>query len=272
MKDDKAAASGSNPGSLLPAERHQQIYELLQDKGAIRVSELSERLGVSEMTIRRDLEILERRGALERTRGGAVYGQKRIVPETYNYETQMKESADLKDRIGRAAATLIEPHDSVFLHSGTTALHVLRHLDPEMPVRIYTNNAGAMDEVKGKRAELVLLGGTYRPQSHSIEGPIAMEFIKKLHPQKAFLTVDGISFRDGITTTSFEEAALQRAVIEQTRGQVVMMARSSVFGQVADVVVAPIEAVDQLVVGGNLSEDHLNDLKALGIPVLLAGD
>lgn len=271
MRDEQAQASQTSNGILLPSERHQQILDLLQDKGVIRVSELSERLGVSEMTIRRDLELLERRGTLERTRGGAVYGQKRILPETYNYESQMNESAGVKDQIGRAAATLIEPNDSVFLHSGTTALYILRHLDPEMPVRIYTNNIGAINEVKGKRAELVLLGGTYRPLSHSVEGPIAMEFIQKLHPQKTFLTVDGISFRDGITTASFEEAALQRAIIEQTRGKVVVMARSSIFGQVADIVVAPIDTVDQLVVGGELSEEYLIDLKALGIPVLLAG-
>lgn len=253
----------------LPAERHRRIRELLRERVTIRVSELSEKLGVSEMTIRRDLETLERQGVLERTHGGAVYRQERITHES-TYETRLKEFVDAKDLIGRKAASLIAPNDSILLHSGTTALYILRHLDPEMPVRIYTNNIGAIDEVRGKKAELVLLGGEFRRDSNSLEGPLTMQMIRQIHPNKAFLVVDGISLKDGITTPYFTEAALERAMIEQTRGQVVVMATHSAFGRVAEVVVASIEQADILIVDRNLPKEYLHDLEPLGVQVLVA--
>lgn len=253
----------------LPAERHLRIREFLRERVTIRVSELSEKLGVSEMTIRRDLETLERQGYLERTHGGAVYRQERMTHES-TYETRLKESIDVKDLIGRKAASLIEPNDSILLHSGTTALYILRHLDPEMQVRIYTNNIGAIDEVRGKKAELVLLGGEFRRESNSLEGALTMQMIRQIHPNKAFLVVDGISLKDGITTPYFTEAALERAMIEQTRGKVVVMATHSAFGRVAEVVVAPIEQADVLIVDRYLPNEYLRDLEPLGVQVLVA--
>lgn len=268
-KTTKANGTISQNDQLLPAERHMRIRDLLRERLTIRVTDLSEMMGVSEMTIRRDLETLERQGLLERTYGGAVYRQERMTHEE-PYETRLKELPDIKDQIGRKAASLIEPHDTLFLHSGTTALYVLRHLDPDMPVRVYTNNVGAIQEIKGKRAELILLGGEYRPETHSMEGALTMETIQELHPKKAILIPDGISFRDGITTPSFTEAALERAMIQQTRGQVIVLATHSSFGRVADLVVAPIDKVDLLVVDHKLPEEYLHDLKALGIRVLVA--
>ncbi len=256
-------------GNLLPAERHLRIAELLREKFTIRVSELSELLGVSEMTIRRDLENLERQGLLERTHGGAVYRQERMTQER-TFETRLKELPDIKNQMGRKAASLIEPHDTIFLHHGTTALAILRHLDPELPVRIYTNNVGAIEESKGKNVELILLGGEYRPDSHSLQGPLTMEMLQNLHPRKTFLVPDGISFRDGITTPSLTEAALERAMIQQTRGQVVVMATHTTFGRVADVAVSSIEQIDMIIVDHKLPEEYLRDLKSLGIRVLVA--
>jgi DeoR/GlpR family transcriptional regulator of sugar metabolism len=269
LEDNNKTAKAGPIDSLMPAERHMRIRDLLRERLTIRVTELSDMMGVSEMTIRRDLETLERQGLLERTYGGAIYRQERMTHEE-PYETRLKELPDIKDQIGRKAASLIEPHDTLFLHSGTTALYVLRHLDPDMPVRVYTNNVGAIQEIKGKRAELILLGGEYRPETHSMEGPLTMEMIQELHPKKAFLIPDGISFRDGITTPSFTEAALERAMIQQTRGQVIVLATHSSFGRVADLVVAPIDKVDLLIVDHKLPEEYLRDLKALGIRVLVA--
>lgn len=269
MKNNTNELNGS-AGSLLPAERHLKIKEILQERVTIRVSELSQLLNVSEMTIRRDLETLERHGTLERTHGGAVYRQERMTYESYNYENKLKESAEIKNLIGRKAAALVEPHDTLFLHSGTTACQLLYHLDPELPVRIYTNNVGAIEQAKGKRAEIILLGGIYNAESNSMEGPLTMEMIRNLHPKKAFLTVDGISLKDGITHNSFEEASLERAMIEQTRGHVVVMAQHTSFGRVADMVVAPVDKIDMLVVDHNLPSEYLRDLKAIGVRTFVA--
>ncbi|ABK99065.1 DeoR/GlpR family DNA-binding transcription regulator [Pelobacter propionicus] len=270
---DIAGNSQTSPpyenNNLLPAERHLRIRELLRERVTIRVTELSEKLGVSEMTIRRDLEALERQGALERTHGGAVYRHERVSYEN-GYESRLKEFVDLLDLVGRKAASLIAPNDSILLHCGTTALHLLRYLDPEMPVRIYTNNIGAIDEVRGKKAELVLLGGELRRDSNSLEGPLTMQMIRQIHPTRAFLAADGISMAEGITSSCFAEADFQRAMIEQTRGQVVVMAGNGAFGRVAEVQVAPLERADILILDRTLPREPLRDLELLGVQVLVA--
>ncbi len=256
-------------GTLLPAERHLHIRDLVRERITVRVSELSEKLGVSEMTIRRDLELLERQGVLERTHGGALYRPERMNHEN-GHDNRLREYADLMDQVGRRAASLIAPNDSILLHAGSAALHILRYLDPEMPVRIYTNNIAAIDEVRGKRAELVLLGGELRRESNSLEGALTMGMIRQIHPSKAFLAAEGISLRDGITSPGFSEAEFQRAMIEQTRGQVIVMAANGAFGRVAEVVVAPLERAHLLVLDRTPPRESLRELESLGVQVLVA--
>lgn len=255
---------------LLPAERHLKIKEVLQQRTTIRVTELSQLLGVSEMTIRRDLETLERHGTLERTHGGAVLRQERNGFKHYLPDSRSDESIELKNLIARKAASLIEPHDTLFLHSSSTACQLLHHLPADLPVRIYTNNIGVLEQAKDKQAEVIILGGVFNPATNAMEGPLTMEMIRSLHPKKAFLSIDGICLKDGITHNSFEEASLERAMIEQTRGQVVVMAQHDSFGRVADMVVAPVNKVDMLVVDHNLPSEHIRDLKAIGVRTFIA--
>ena len=131
---------------MLPAERRARIVSALKDQRAVRVPALSEDLGVSEITIRRDLLLLEQEGVLDRTYGGAVI-KKRLTSEPRWEEAVGVHSAE-KDAIAAAAAEMIEPQDTVFFGSGTTVVNILRHVDPELEARVVTHSLAVASEAR----------------------------------------------------------------------------------------------------------------------------
>ncbi len=253
----------------LPAERHRRILELLRERQVMRVVTLSELLGVSEVTIRRDLEALERRGLLERTHGGAVLVHRmRTEPR---YLEAIVAHAEEKRAIGRAAAALVEPGETIFLNGGTTTLEVFRHLEAA-GVRVITNHVGMAMEAVDRDLELVVVGGRFRAPSSSLVGPFATEALRRVHADRAFLGVEGISHRSGITTPSSEEAEIARLMMDRTRGEVIVVADHSKLGTVADFVIAPLEEIDRIVVDAGTEEEHLEQLGAAGVDVVVAGE
>jgi DeoR family fructose operon transcriptional repressor len=235
----------------------------------VRVSALSEQMGVSEVTIRRDLEVLERRGLLERTHGGAIVTQ-RMHAEP-DYVEAISSNPEEKRLIGQAAAGLVEPGDAVYLNGGTTTLQVFRAL--RVPgVKVITNHVGMALETRSTDVELLLLGGHYRAPSHSVVGPFATDALRRTHATKAFIGVEGIGVTSGLTTPAAAEAEIARVMIEQTRGRVIVVADRSKIGTVADFVVAPLEAVDALVVDDGIDADYRDRLVEAGVEVIVAGE
>lgn len=255
--------------SLLPAERRQRIMELIQEGIAIRVSRLSELLEVSEMTIRRDLGELERQGAVERTHGGAVFRNERLI-ENFRYQTNVQRNPEEKQRIAQKAATLIEPSDVVYLGEGTTTPLVLRYVDPSMHFSAFTNNLGAISEIEGKTAELILLGGSYSPTTHALAGPLTMEMIRQVHATKVFLGAAGLSLSAGLTTPSLEIAAIERSMIHHTRGQIIVMAVRSSFGMVAEMVITPMPRINIIITDQEVPDEFRKDLESMGVVIYIA--
>ncbi len=252
----------------LPAERYRRIQEVLRERQVVRVSTLSELLGVSEVTVRRDLEALERKGVLERTHGGAVHVQ-RMYQEP-RYVEAITRHAEEKRLIGAAAARLVEPGDTIFLNGGTTTLEVFRHLAAPR-IRVVTNHVGMALEVGERDLELLLVGGHFRAPSSSVVGPFATEALRRVYANKAFIGVEGISLRSGLTTPSPQEAEVARLMIEQTRGEVTVVADHSKLGTVADFAIAPLEDVHRIVVDREASEEYRKRLAAAGLDVVVAG-
>lgn len=252
----------------LPAERHGRILELLRERRAVRVSSLSEQMAVSEVTIRRDLEALERQGLLERTHGGAVLAHRmRAEPA---YLEAISSNPEEKRLIGRAAAELVEPGDAIYLNGGTTTLQVFRHLRAP-GIKVITNHVGMAHEAAARDVELLLLGGHYRAPSNSVVGPFATDALRRTHATKAFIGVEGISLGSGLTTPVAAEAEIARVMIEQTRGRVVVVADRSKIGTVADFVIAPLDQVDTLVADAGIGEEVREQLSDAGLDVMLAG-
>jgi DeoR family transcriptional regulator, fructose operon transcriptional repressor len=252
---------------LLPAERHRRIQELLEERQVARVSTMSDLLGVSEVTVRRDLEELERLGLLERIHGGAVHTRRmRSEPR---YLEAMTTYPEEKRAIGRAAAALVEPGDTLFLNGGTSTLEVFRHLDAR-EIKVVTNHAGMVLEAADRELELLLLGGHYRAPSNSLVGPFAVDALRRVHATKTFLGVEGISRRSGVTTPAAVEAEIARLMIERTRGEVIVVADHSKLGTVADFVICDLDNVHRLVTDPGVGEDYRAELAEAGVDVVVA--
>jgi DeoR family fructose operon transcriptional repressor len=256
-------------GQPLPAERHRRILDVLGERQAVRVSTLAELLGVSEVTVRRDLEDLEHRGLLERTHGGAI-STRRMGPEPA-YVEAIARHPDEKRAIGEAAAALVEPGDTVFMNGGTTTLQVFRHVDVPN-VRIVTNHVGMALEAPERGVELILTGGEYRAPSNSCVGVFACDAVRHVFATKAFIGVEGVSRRSGFTTPVAAEAEIARVMIEQTKGDVAIVADHTKVGTVADFAIAPIEAATWLITDPGVDGDVRDDLGALGLSVVVADE
>ena len=240
---------------------------LLAQQGSVRVIELGEILEVSEITIRRDLEILENEHLLERTHGGAILSHRmRSEPQ---YAAKHHVHAKEKSQIGAAAAAQVEPRETIFIGSGSTTLQIFNKLIGKK-ARIITSNAGAVTECQSSDIDLILTGGTYREQSHSFTGSLALYTIQKFYAHKCFIGVDGISLQYGLTTPILEEAEVCRTMIDNTHGQVVVVADSSKMGVVADCLTAPLNKMDVLVTDSAFDEDYRQELEVLGIQIIIA--
>jgi len=251
----------SDAPEMIPAERRARIVEALEAQHVVKVATLSEALGVSEITIRRDLKVLGREGLLARTYGGAVL-RKRLT------EDQNLEGAELqveeKARIAKAAAAMIEPRDTVFLGSGTTVAQVLRYVDPGLEARVVTHSLAAAAESQGLNLEVVFLGGLYRPQLNAVEGTWPLDMIGQFHADKAFLGADGLDTKAGLTTPSLAVAAIELAMIRRTRGEVVVLADNNKIGIVCQVVICPMDQIDVVLVDTGVGAATLNEIRRAG--------
>jgi DeoR family fructose operon transcriptional repressor len=252
----------------LPAERQRRIREVLRARGSIRVVTLAELLGVSEVTVRRDLEELEGRGLLERTHGGAIEAQRLRVEAPYRSAIELRPSE--KQRIGEAAASLLRGPETVFMNGGTTTLQVFRRIgDPA--VTVVTNHVGMALESDGHPCEVHLVGGAYRANSNSCVGPFATEAIRRVFASRSVIGAEGVSIRSGLTTPAAAEAEVARVMIEQTQGPVVVVADHTKIGTVADFGIAEIERVHVLVTDEGIDAAYREELEGRGIEVVVAG-
>ena len=257
-----------NNHSRLPAERQQRILDILREQFSIRSSRLSEMLEVSEMTIRRDLDLLEKKGFVERTHGGAVFRQERVARK-FQYQRSIRENPAEKKQIAKRAAALIEPHDTVYIGEGTTAAMIVRYLSTSMPCSIFTNNIGVIAESRDSIAEIVLLPGSYDAATHSLAGPLTMEMIRSVNASKVFLGADGLSLSAGMTTPNLQIAIIDRSMIRNTRGKVIVLANHTKFGLVAEMSIAPLKEIDVLITNRKIPEDFRGELERLGVDVII---
>ncbi len=255
--------------TILPAQRRQRILEILRGELIIRGTRLSELLGVSEMTIRRDLDELERQGLVERTHGGAILRQERVDGKFF-YHRSREQNPGQKRSIALRAATLIEPNDVVYIGEGYTAAQIVRHVDPHRPMTLFTNNLGVLPEAAETAAEIILLPGVYDADTQSLAGPLTLEMIEQINADKVFLGADGLSLKTGMTTPNLDIAVIERCMIRHTRGKVIVMAEHAKFGMVARVAIAPMERIDVIITNREIPADFREDLEKLKIELILA--
>lgn len=263
----RAAYTGHVSTDFIPLERQERIVDVVDERGVVRVAELSKLFGVSEITIRRDLVTLEQQGYLGRSHGGAV-SRKRFQREPYFAQKGERNRAE-KEAIGRLAASLVEAGETILVNSGSTNLELLRAL-PRMELRVVTSNAGALNVVQVSEVECIVVGGVYRLRSNSFVGGFAVLTLEQLYGSKCFIGVDGVSLDAGVTTPHHQEAEIARTMIRRTQGSVIVLADSSKIGGVSPFVTASLSEVDVLVTDTGISDEYRSALEERGVEVVVA--
>ncbi|MFE9250025.1 DeoR/GlpR family DNA-binding transcription regulator [Streptomyces sp. NPDC007088] len=200
---------------MLPAERHQRIAAALRQTGMISTEELTERLGVSAETVRRDLGLMEREGLLRRVRGGAATPGAVRDPAgeepSFSERSQARQTA--KHAIGRAAARLVEPGMTLVIDVGTTAEQVARCLPEDFRGFVATPSLLVAGLLSGRaEIEVMVPGGRVRAGDQVCSGPGTVAFFEDLHPDVAFIGSGGVDATAGVTDFHFAEVATKRAM------------------------------------------------------------
>ena len=258
--------TGKPQHSQMPAARQAEIYALARKKGVVRVADLAETFGVTEMTIRRDLEVLDKKGLVERAHGHAICNDHIGLEPLYDQKSALHQEE--KIAIGKLAASLISEGDTVFVNSGSTTIQFLEFLD--IGAKVITNNPLAPLHIRSPKLEVLLTGGELRRESLTLVGESAVLMVKKAYANKAVIGVDGFSIRYGLTNPTQAESWVNRLMIHRTRGEVILVADSSKFGRVANFLTAPISAVNTIVTDSAMDPANIAEFKRLGIRVLLA--
>ena len=254
---------------LIPAQRRERIQEYLALHKIAPSSELSSLLGVSEATVRRDLEWMENEGILYRTHGGAILSQHlQLEPE---YKQRAQRQVEEKRAIGRLAASLIEDGDIVFINSGTTTTQLIRHIRPNANITIVTNNLTAALEIGESNLELILVGGIFQPKSNSVAGRFAIDNLSQIYADQAFIGVDGISIKQGFTVPSNAEAEIVRLMIERTNGPICVVADHTKWDTVSNFEVAHIDQAQRIITDQELGPIARETLLKLSVDVIAPG-
>ncbi|QQO07741.1 DeoR/GlpR family DNA-binding transcription regulator [Breznakiella homolactica] len=256
-----------NLGKII-RQRHKKILDYLNTVDSATVSDLSAELGVSEITIRRDLNVFFENGTIERFHGGARLIKKNL--EESGFEEKGTLHSKEKDAIGQQASLLVSDGETIFVNAGSTTLSLLKHLS-NRKIRIITNNAAAPGIITAETTmELILVGGEYRHTSRSLFGGIALAAISQIHASRCFLGTNGISARYGITTSVHPEAAINRLMVDQCMGTVIVIADGSKIGVVSNFSSLPISAIHILVTDESADPTALQAISDAGVEVIIA--
>lgn len=252
---------------MLNEERRRAIVELLNRDGRVLVADLARQFHTSQVTIRKDLEILHAHGRLYRTHGGALPVRQSAIEDPTLREKE-KQHRKEKLRIAAAAVRLVKEGQVVILDSGTTTTAIARALRHFENLTIITNAVNIAAELTGSAIEVILTGGTLRKNSFSLVGPIAEEALRRLNADILFLGVDGFDAHYGLSTPNLLEAKVNRAMIDAARFAIAVC-DSSKFGKRSLSLIATPEAVHQLVTDRGIPKAQLSALKKAGIEVTL---
>lgn len=254
---------------MLIGERRLKIIDLLQEKGNVIVSELSSLLSVTEETIRRDLEGLEKEGLLKRTYGGAIPSNR--ISLELSFKAREIEHKEEKKAIGKVAAALIENGDALMFDASTTALEVAKEIEVKKRLTVITSSLAVVLELIDKpEITVISTGGVFHSRSLSYIGPLAEKGVRNYYVDKMFLGAKGISIA-GLTDSYEAEAQLKKAMIESAK-ETILVIDSSKFNKIALVNIAPLEAISRVITDSGISSRDKKLLIDQGIKVIVASN
>ena len=251
---------------MLTSQRKQHILAVLQRDGQIVAKRLSQELGLSEDTIRRDLRELAQEGLLQRVHGGALPAS----PAVGNFAVREELSTDAKRAIGKAGAHLIKDGQVVFVDGGTTAVQLVRQLPQNLRATIVTHSARiAVELVDHPTIEVIMIGGRLFKHSIVSVGAVALEAIGHIRADIYFMGVTGIHPTEGLSTGDLEEAYVKQALCKRASDTYVMASQEK-LGAASQYIVVALSEVSGLIVDAAVSDEVLQPYTRLGLNIVRA--
>lgn len=248
--------------------RRSAILQILKQNSNVSVSELSRQFEVSEVTIRKDLNMLRDRSLLVRTRGGAIMHTTGRQDDDTNIRLKSLAHFREKQAIGRAAAAMIKDGDTIIIDSGTTAFQVACNLHKFRNLTVLTNALNVAQEVLSyKRFNVILLGGNIRNSSESVVGALAESNLKMFYCDKLFIGVDSFSVENGLSTPNMEEANINQIMISRSQ-KVIAVFDSSKVNKRALAFITNLDNIDAVVTDEGMDKSMRNQLKSMNIEVV----
>jgi DeoR family transcriptional regulator of aga operon/DeoR family fructose operon transcriptional repressor len=253
--------------TLSVTERRQEILDRVHNSGRVAVADLSDEFGVSEVTIRGDLQALAEGNLLMRTHGGAIPHNAGL--QVLSLAMRRQQQAPEKGRIGAGAAAMICDGDAIVLDSSSTALAIAQHLKDRRYLTVITNSLTVAQELlDAPGVTVVLPGGTVRRETASLAGTSGLALLSPLNLQKGFFGAHGITLAEGLTDVSAEEAGVKRPLVSMCR-QVVAVLDATKWGRVGLASFASLQEVHTIVTDSHAPADQVAAVQDAGVEVIL---
>jgi DeoR family transcriptional regulator of aga operon len=252
---------------LSVAERRQGILDQVGEAGRVSVAELSQGFGLSEVTIRSDLQALADSGLLLRTHGGAIaLGASR---DYLSLSMRIQQQVQEKAHIGAAAAALVRDGDAIFLDSSSTALAIAYCLGDRRYLTVATNSlAVAQELLDAPGIDVIVIGGRLRRDTASLVGTTGLDALKTINLRRGFFGSHGITLEEGLTDVSADEAELKRPVVEVCREVVAVVDRTK-WGRVGVSSFAMAKQINRVITDQDAPRDLVDQIRSAGADVIL---
>lgn len=256
------------------SERRQRLKcltDLLGQNSEIGVTELAERLQVSDMTVRRDLDELERQKIVRRIHGGAIL----LDPsdrgrDPYIQGQESAKNAEQKRKIGKEAAAIVQPNETIFLDSGSTTPFVASHIDENIPLTVVCYTLmNALEFYQRANTNLILLGGYFHRDSNIFHNTGNPALISEMRADKAFISTAGVDEQFGLTTYFYYEAEIKKQMMKSAR-KVILVCDSTKFAKISVTCFADLEEIDTVVTDDGIPNGYREALEGRGIELLIA--
>lgn len=256
---------------MTAGQRQKHILEEISKEGRISVAEIAVCLNVSEMTVRRDLMGLEKRGLLKRNHGGATLLTAQVLDDLYSWSTRIKHHVEAKVAIANAAVQLIKEGDRIILHSGTTIAFMARLLRNYGNLTIVTNNVLVSEELIGcTQLDVLLTGGILNHDLKQLNGPLTLQCLNSIRADKVFLSCSSVSAQQGLFSTSVQDEVILEQTSIQNSQEAYLLVDHTKFQRLDFWVVGQIRQLKAIITNADVPTHLVQDIERQGVQCILA--
>lgn len=253
-------------------QRTNKLIEILKEKNGASVKELANILNVSEMTIRRDLKLLNSNNIVTKVYGATIYNPSNNIDKIksdYNLNNETFKFENEKNKIGKVAANLVKNNDVIIIDTGTTTEKLAKYLDNSIKLTALFYNINILDALRNKpNIKMIFSGGYFHPNTEMFESAEGISLIEKTRATKVFISASGIHETLGVTCSNSYEVPTKRAIINSSLEKILLL-HSDKFGKVNSSYFADLSEFNTIITDSNLSEQWIDKIKSLNINLIL---